>query len=59
MGHSVTFCSPQRALWRPERKAMPFLCFFVPVLTLDEIMAMKDALPQYKVRHTEQYLPPC
>ena len=58
-GHSVTFCSPQRALWRPERKASKTLYFYVPVLELEELLSMKGALPAYKVRHTEPYLRAC
>ncbi|CAK0731525.1 hypothetical protein CVIRNUC_000006 [Coccomyxa viridis] len=47
-GHNVTFCSPQRDLWRRERKALPFKGFYVPVLNEDEVLAMKAALPHYK-----------
>ena len=58
-GHSVTFCSPQKNLWRPERKGSNVLYFYVPVLELEELLSMKRALPAYEVRHTEPYIAAC
>lgn len=32
------------------------LYLYVPVLELDELLSMKRALPEYKVRHAKPYL---
>lgn len=49
-GPNLTFCSPQKDLWRGENKALPYMCFFVPVLSDEEMLDMKSKLPEYKVQ---------
>ena len=55
-GPNVTFCSPQKDIWRGNRKALPNLVLFVPVLTEAEMLDMKAKLPEYQVRGTESFV---
>jgi hypothetical protein len=50
-GETVVFCSPQKELWRSERKGARTLTLYVPVVPLTELLEMKRSLPQYKVSH--------
>lgn len=42
-------------MYKPMWKGGDVLYLYVPVLELEELLSMKRALPEYKVRHAEPY----
>ena len=58
-GHSITFCSPQEDLWRGYNKGIWTLFLFVPVVPLHELLTMRGALPEHKVRQAIKCIARC